>query len=93
MGFVDANMSEGGCGEVSMVWGLVSEKEIHRALKQIINLEAIVPEPTAAAVYAGVEKLGSLKGKTVVVINTASGMKNLKEIMESYVSKPSLDPV
>lgn len=61
----------------------VNDTEIKQALKEVITLESIIPEPTAAAVYAGLAKLAPSQ-KKVVAIQTASGAKNLKEIMESY---------
>ncbi len=63
----------------------VEETEIKEALKEVISLESLIPEPTSAAAFAGIKKLPPQKFKTIVVIQTASGMKNLKEIMESYL--------
>jgi len=63
----------------------ISELELKKALKEIITDESIIPEPTSAAAFAGLKKLTGIENKTVVVVNTASGVKNLKEIMESYI--------
>lgn len=61
----------------------VDDSQIKQAMKEIIQLEGLLPEPTAAAVFAGVKKLNISK-KVTVCIQTAGGQKNLKEIMESY---------
>ncbi|MBL7150906.1 threonine synthase [Candidatus Microgenomates bacterium] len=58
----------------------VTDKEIKQALREIISLESIIPEPTSAAVFAGVKKLNLCDEGKVVCIQTASGVKNLKEI-------------
>lgn len=59
----------------------VSEQEIQDSLLEIIDLESIIPEPTAAAAYAGLKKVPLEKTTRTVIINTAGGTKNLKEIM------------
>lgn len=64
----------------------VTDQEIKEAIKKVIAYESVIPEPTAGAVYAGLTKLKGVGNKTVVAINTANGFKNLKEIMESYLS-------
>lgn len=64
----------------------VNDTEIKKALKEIISLEGLLPEPTAASVFAGLKKIKTSKNDVVVCIQTAGGQKNLKEIMESYIS-------
>lgn len=64
----------------------VDDNEIKQALKEIISLEGLLPEPTAAAVFAGVKKIKTSKNDVVVCVQTAGGQKNLKEIIESYIS-------
>lgn len=64
----------------------VTDEEVTIAMKEIISLEGLLPEPTAAAVFAGIKKIHTT-GKTIVCIQTAGGQKNLKEIMESFLTK------
>jgi threonine synthase len=63
----------------------VSESEIKQAMKEIISLEGLLPEPTAATVFAGIKKIPSTN-KIIVCVQTAGGQKNLKEIMESFLN-------
>lgn len=65
----------------------VDESEIKKSLSEIVQLESLIPEPTSAVIYAATSKLGSRVGKKVVLVQTASGMKNLKEIMEARIQK------
>jgi len=58
----------------------VTDREIKQALKSIIKLESIVPEITSASVYAALVKLKVNKKSKIVVINTGSGMKTIREI-------------
>ena len=61
----------------------VSDDEIVEALQQVIGLESLIPEPTAAAAFAAVAKLegfGIKRDDRIVVVNTGSGMKSLGEI-------------
>lgn len=58
----------------------VKDQEIVAALKTVIKLESLVPEPTTAAVYAALPKLNLPKSAKVVCLNTGSGMKFLSEI-------------
>lgn len=58
----------------------VNDQEIVTALKSVIKLESLVPEPTTAAVYAALPKLDLPKSAKVVCLNTGSGMKFLSEI-------------
>ncbi|MEK9208580.1 MAG: pyridoxal-phosphate dependent enzyme [Patescibacteria group bacterium] len=58
----------------------VSDSEIIYALKNIIKLESLVPEPTTAAVYAALPKLSEPANSKIVCINTGSGLKFLDEI-------------
>lgn len=62
----------------------VTESEVKRALTDIINKESLTPEPTAAVVYAALNKI-EIKGsqQRIVCIQTGSGMKNLEEILET----------
>ncbi len=59
----------------------VSEEEIITSLIEIIKTESLIPEPTSAVVYAAVKKLQQFNTKKIVLIQTAGGSKNLKEIM------------
>lgn len=61
----------------------VSDSEIRIALKEIIATESLIPEPTSAAAFAAVKKLGEIgikKDSSVVIVNTGSGLKMLSEI-------------
>lgn len=58
----------------------VSDAEIIYALKNIIKLESLVPEPTTATVYAALPKLFEPANSKIVCINTGSGLKFLDEI-------------
>lgn len=71
---VEAIMASG--GEVIVV----SDREIVEAMKNLIEKESIVTEPTSAAAFAGLKKLNYHQGSEIVVINTGSGMKMLREI-------------
>ena len=63
----------------------VDDQEIIQALSEIIKLESLIPEPTAAVVFAAVKKLILHKHQKIVLIQSSGGMKNLKEIMESFI--------
>jgi len=65
----------------------VDDLEIKDALQEIIASETLIPEPTAAAVYAGFKKMSFSSNEKVVLIQTAGGTKNLKEIMEIVINK------
>ncbi|OGK18545.1 hypothetical protein A3D80_01180 [Candidatus Roizmanbacteria bacterium RIFCSPHIGHO2_02_FULL_40_13b] len=69
----------------------VSDSEIRESMQEIISLESLIPEPTAAVVYAGVKKLFNVSDKKIVLVQTAGGMKNLKEIMGLLINKGALD--
>lgn len=58
----------------------VEDSEIVKALKTIIDLENIVPEPTAAATFAGLSKIKSEPDALVVAVNTGDGKKMIDEI-------------
>lgn len=61
----------------------VTDQEIIVALKDIIKIESLTPEPTSAVVYAALKKLGlQTIGNKIVCIQTGNGMKNLEEILE-----------
>lgn len=61
----------------------VTEKEIVESLKEIIKTESIIPEPTSAAVFAGVKKLSREdRQRRVVLILSAGGYKNLDQIAD-----------
>lgn len=62
----------------------VTDEEIVKSLKEAIDLESIIPEPTAATVFAGIKKLDHIKNKKIVLILTAGGSKNLEEIEKLY---------
>lgn len=59
----------------------VNDKELASALKEIIGLESLIPEPTSAVVYAAIKKINIPKKNNVVLIQSAGGMKNLKDIV------------
>ncbi len=61
----------------------VEEKEVTDALKEIIKVESLIPEPTSAVVFASLKKLSVDKTSKIVLIQSAGGMKNLKEIMQT----------
>src|SRR3989338_2194900 len=69
----------------------VSDSEIRESMQEIISLESLIPEPPAAVVYAGVKKLFNVSDKKIVLVQTAGGMKNLKEIMGLLINKGALD--
>ena len=58
----------------------VNDQEVKQALKQIIETESIVPEPTAAATFAGLLKLKEPSDSLVVAVNTGDGVKMMEEI-------------
>lgn len=60
----------------------VTDEEIKRALKSVIELENFIPEPTSAAVYAALPKLKNAPDALVVAINTGGGEKMKNEIMK-----------
>lgn len=59
----------------------VDDKEIISSLSEIIKTESLIPEPTSAVVYAALKKLNCIKENKIVLVQTAGGIKNLKEIM------------
>ena len=63
----------------------VSEAEVKKSLKKIIETESLVPEPTSAVVYAALDKIEKEKNmdkmKRVVCVQTGSGMKNVEELL------------
>lgn len=61
----------------------VEESEIVRAMKQVLQKESLILEPTAAAAFAALPKLKAFnvaRTASVVVIATGSGMKMLGEV-------------
>ena len=58
----------------------VSDNEVVHALKEIIETEGIVPEPTAAATFAALYKLNAPKDALVVAVNTGDGKKMMDEV-------------
>lgn len=64
----------------------VDDVETVVAMKEIMNEESLIPEPTSAVVYAAIKKMQIDIDLKIVLIQTAGGMKNLKEIMESFVN-------
>lgn len=58
----------------------VTDQEVVDALRTVIETESIIPEPTAAAVYAALPKLIGAKDALVVAVNTGDGKKMLGEI-------------
>jgi threonine synthase len=65
----------------------VTDQEVVQALKQIVNSESLMIEPTAAAAFAAVPRLSELnipKDAKIVIVSTGSGMKMLNEV-KSYV--------
>jgi len=66
----------------------VTDKEVTVALNEIIKIESLIPEPTSAVVYAAFKKLRVNKDAKIVLVQTAGGMKNLKEIVQSFIQQP-----
>lgn len=64
----------------------VDDKEILNSLQEIIKLESIIPEPSSAVIYSALNKLNTSKDSNIVLIQTAGGLKNLKEILEFSIS-------
>lgn len=64
----------------------VSDEEVLNSLHEIIKLESIIPEPTSVVVYAASNKLEVNKDAKIVLIQTAGGLKNLKEILELSIN-------
>jgi len=60
----------------------VSENEIKQALKECLKYESLLMEPTSAAAFAAVPKVGILAKDKIVVIITASGAKSLEAVSE-----------
>ena len=60
----------------------VTEAEIKTSLKEVVEIESLIPEPTSAVVFAAVKKLNLSKKAKIVLVQTAGGMKNLEEITE-----------
>lgn len=60
----------------------VDDREVIQALREVIEKESIIPEPTAAATFAALHKLDTFKDALVVAVNTGSGKKMLGEIQE-----------
>jgi len=58
----------------------VEDKEVIEALKTIIETEGIIPEPTAAATFAGLYKIKIKPNDLVVAVNTGDGKKMMDEI-------------
>lgn len=58
----------------------VEDSEIIEAMKDLIKLESIIPEPTSASVVAGLRKITGFKEKNVVLVLTSGGIRNLTHI-------------
>ena len=65
----------------------VDDLEMITSLKEIMSLESLIPEPTAAVVYAAIKKIKIDQKAKVVLVQSAGGAKNLKEIMELLIDK------
>lgn len=63
----------------------VTDKEIMDAIGYAISLESLIPEPTSGAVFAALPKLDVPKNSKIVLVQSAGGMKNLKEIMKYMI--------
>lgn len=59
----------------------VDDKEITEALEEVTKMESLIPEITSVSVFAALKKIKFNKNETIVLVQTAGGMKNLKEIM------------
>lgn len=59
----------------------VNDREIKEALKEITKTESLIPEPTSVVVYCAAKKLRVDKESKIVLVQSAGGIKNLKEIM------------
>lgn len=64
----------------------VDDTEVKVALQEIIQEESLIPEPTSAVVYAAVKKIKAKPDDSIVLVQSAGGTKNLKEIMETFMS-------
>lgn len=58
----------------------VTDEEVIRALKTIVETEGIIPEPTAAATFAALYKLKAQSDALVVAVNTGDGKKMIAEV-------------
>jgi len=67
----------------------VEEQEIKSTLSEIISTESLIPEPTSSVVYAALKKMHIDKDKKIVLIQSAGGMKNLKEIIQTFIDPHS----
>lgn len=67
----------------------VDDKEVVNALNEAIKLESLIPEPTSAVVYAALKKINCKKDSKIVLVQTAGGLKNLKEIIASFIQNKS----
>jgi threonine synthase len=64
----------------------VDDLEVANALNEIIKEESLIPEPTAAVVYASLAKIKASYSDNIVLIQSAGGMKNLNEIIETIIN-------
>lgn len=64
----------------------VTDRELTGSMKKIISMESLIPEPTSAVVYAALSKMKLNPNDKVVLVQSAGGMKNLKEIMETFLN-------
>jgi threonine synthase len=64
----------------------VGEQEVLDAFNKVVKTESMIPEPTSAVVYAALNKLLFEPNSNVVLVQTAGGQKNLKEILEVSVN-------
>lgn len=66
----------------------INEQEITESINEIIKLESIIPEPTAAVVFSAIKKIKITNpNENIVLIQSAGGTKNLKEITEILLNK------
>lgn len=59
----------------------VTDKEIRRALADIINVESLSPEPTSAAVYAALSKIKIKPKEKIICIQTGSGRRDISQLL------------
>lgn len=66
----------------------VTDQETIQALRDIIRIESLMPEPTSATVYAALRRLNfaNKKNLNIVCIQTGNGMKNLEEVLKLFKS-------
>lgn len=74
----------------------VTDQEILNAIRDLAEWEGIFAEPAGAASYAGLVKaaaIGLLNPEdNIVVLNTGSGLKDVKAAMQAVAQAPVIEP-